>query len=96
METSMFTSVILISLEKQHPSYKNRVDLKETQIKDGDVSLALKNVTTDDRGTYECRFFQKETSTSKETILMINLDILPPPGQMDRPLGQDKGSTGRD
>ncbi|MEQ2169549.1 hypothetical protein GOODEAATRI_026299 [Goodea atripinnis] len=69
-----------ISLEKQLLSYKNRVDLKETQMKDGDVSLALKNVTTDDRGTYECRFFQKETSTSKETILMINLDILPPPG----------------
>ncbi|MEQ2201894.1 hypothetical protein XENOCAPTIV_020038, partial [Xenoophorus captivus] len=67
-----------ISLENQHLSYKNRVDLKETQMKDGDVSLALKNVTTDDRGTYECRFFQKETSTSKETILIINLDVFPP------------------
>ncbi|MEQ2281155.1 hypothetical protein AMECASPLE_027439 [Ameca splendens] len=68
-----------ISLENQHPSYKNRVDLKETQMKDGDVSLVLKNVTTDDRGTYECRVFQKETSTSKETILIINPDVLPPP-----------------
>ncbi|MEQ2272349.1 hypothetical protein XENORESO_019646 [Xenotaenia resolanae] len=71
-----------ISLENQHPSYKNRVDLHEGQMKDGDVSLALKNVTTDDRGTYECRFFQKETSTIKETILIINLDVLPPPGEL--------------
>ncbi|XP_047241844.1 ICOS ligand-like [Girardinichthys multiradiatus] len=72
-----------INLENQLLSYKNRVDLKETQMKDGDVSLVLKNVTTDERGTYECRFFQKATSTSKETILIINLDVLPPPGDPD-------------
>ncbi|MED6252850.1 hypothetical protein ATANTOWER_018018 [Ataeniobius toweri] len=71
-----------ISLENQHPSYKNRVDLQETQMKDGDVSLVLKNVTTVDRGTYECRFFQKETSTSMKTILIINLDVFPPPGEL--------------
>ncbi|MEQ2242535.1 hypothetical protein ILYODFUR_036752, partial [Ilyodon furcidens] len=67
-----------ISLENQLLSYKNRVDLKERQMKDGDVSLVLKNVTTDDRGTYECRVFQTETN-SRKTILIINLDVLPPP-----------------
>uniref|UniRef100_A0A3P8NFF9 Ig-like domain-containing protein n=1 Tax=Astatotilapia calliptera TaxID=8154 RepID=A0A3P8NFF9_ASTCA len=42
-------------LENQHPSFKNRVELQDRQMKDGDVSLILKNVTLDDRGRYECR-----------------------------------------
>ncbi|MEQ2230734.1 hypothetical protein ILYODFUR_032372 [Ilyodon furcidens] len=70
-----------ISLENQLLSYKNRVDLQEGQMKDGDVSLVLKNVTTDDRGTYECRVFQTETN-SRTTILIINLDVRPPPGEL--------------
>uniref|UniRef100_A0A3Q2P1X6 Ig-like domain-containing protein n=1 Tax=Fundulus heteroclitus TaxID=8078 RepID=A0A3Q2P1X6_FUNHE len=47
-------------LENQHPSFKNRVDLQEGQIKTGDVSLVLKNVSTDDRGTYECLLIQTD------------------------------------
>uniref|UniRef100_A0A3Q4GS65 Ig-like domain-containing protein n=1 Tax=Neolamprologus brichardi TaxID=32507 RepID=A0A3Q4GS65_NEOBR len=39
----------------QHPSFKNRVDLQDRQMKDGDVSLILKNVNTADDGTYQCR-----------------------------------------
>ncbi|MEQ2278532.1 hypothetical protein XENORESO_021105, partial [Xenotaenia resolanae] len=69
------------NLENQLLSYKNRVDLHEGQMKDGDVSLVLKNVTTDDRGTYECRVVQTETN-SRTTILIINLDVLPPPGEL--------------
>ncbi|XP_035985236.1 hepatitis A virus cellular receptor 2 homolog [Fundulus heteroclitus] len=70
-------------LEHQHPSFKNRVDLEEGQIKKGDVSLVLKNVVTDDRGTYECRVSQSETNSRKETVLYINLDVVPPPGEPD-------------
>uniref|UniRef100_A0A3B4H6U9 Ig-like domain-containing protein n=1 Tax=Pundamilia nyererei TaxID=303518 RepID=A0A3B4H6U9_9CICH len=42
----------------QHPSFKNRVDLQDRQMKDGDVSLILKDVTTADSGTYKCRVIQ--------------------------------------
>uniref|UniRef100_A0A3Q4M932 Ig-like domain-containing protein n=1 Tax=Neolamprologus brichardi TaxID=32507 RepID=A0A3Q4M932_NEOBR len=41
--------------DDQHPSFKNRVNLQDRQMKDGDVSLILNNVTTADSGTYACR-----------------------------------------
>uniref|UniRef100_A0A3P9ARN6 Ig-like domain-containing protein n=1 Tax=Maylandia zebra TaxID=106582 RepID=A0A3P9ARN6_9CICH len=43
--------------DDQHPSFKNRVDLQDRQMKDGDMSLIVNNVTTTDSGTYECRVF---------------------------------------
>ncbi|KAF1381085.1 hypothetical protein PFLUV_G00170830, partial [Perca fluviatilis] len=39
----------------QQPSFKDRVELVDRDLKDGDVSLTLKNVSRHDRGTYECR-----------------------------------------
>uniref|UniRef100_A0A8C9XV08 Ig-like domain-containing protein n=1 Tax=Sander lucioperca TaxID=283035 RepID=A0A8C9XV08_SANLU len=39
----------------QHPSFKDRVELVDRDLKDGDVSLTLKNVSRHDAGTYECR-----------------------------------------
>ncbi|XP_038586495.1 coxsackievirus and adenovirus receptor-like [Micropterus salmoides] len=41
--------------EHQHPSFKDRVQLVDRELKDGDVSLILKNVSRNDAGTYECR-----------------------------------------
>ncbi|XP_039463942.1 putative butyrophilin subfamily 2 member A3 [Oreochromis aureus] len=64
----------------QHPSFKNRVDLQDRQMKDGDVSLILKDVTIDDTGTYECRVFVGETSPWK-SISIIYLSVVAPPGQ---------------
>uniref|UniRef100_A0A669EB94 Ig-like domain-containing protein n=1 Tax=Oreochromis niloticus TaxID=8128 RepID=A0A669EB94_ORENI len=63
--------------DNQHPSFKNRVDLKDRQMKDGDVSLILKDVTINDTGTYECRVFLVETRSWEHSIIYLHVD---PPG----------------
>uniref|UniRef100_A0A3P9ASP0 Ig-like domain-containing protein n=1 Tax=Maylandia zebra TaxID=106582 RepID=A0A3P9ASP0_9CICH len=61
----------------QHPCFKDRVDLKDKQMKDGDVSLILNNVTINDTGTYECRVVEKGTIGLK-LISIITLSVVPP------------------
>ncbi|XP_026206228.2 sodium channel subunit beta-2-like [Anabas testudineus] len=67
----------------QHESFKNRVELKDREKKDGDVSLILRNVTFNDTGTYECRVVQRRTNHRKRSILKtdpintINLRVEP-------------------
>ncbi|XP_028420617.1 coxsackievirus and adenovirus receptor-like [Perca flavescens] len=39
----------------QHPEFKDRVDLVDRDLKDGDASLILKAVRSIDTGIYECR-----------------------------------------
>ncbi|XP_025761111.1 coxsackievirus and adenovirus receptor isoform X4 [Oreochromis niloticus] len=70
----------------QHPSFKNRVDLQDKQMKDGDVSLILKNVTINDTGTYECRVktgtkHRKRAILNDNPISIIRLSVVDPPGQ---------------
>ncbi|XP_063325885.1 tyrosine-protein kinase-like otk isoform X2 [Pelmatolapia mariae] len=62
----------------QHPSFENRVDLQDRQMKDGDVSLILKNVTTHDTGTYECHVFMNETRSWKSTNIVYLSVVVPP------------------
>ncbi|KAL4008332.1 hypothetical protein ACER0C_002184 [Sarotherodon galilaeus] len=72
--------------DQQHPSFKNRVDLRDRQMKDGDTSLILKNVMINDTGTYECRVVQGGAKRRKRAILddkpvsIIYLRV-DPPGQ---------------
>ncbi|XP_039464095.1 CD226 antigen-like [Oreochromis aureus] len=66
--------------DNQHPSFKNRVDLQDRQMKDGDVSLILNNVTINDTGTYECRVLMEKTQ-SWEYSGSIQLHVVDPPGQ---------------
>ncbi|CAI5660297.1 unnamed protein product [Oreochromis niloticus] len=63
--------------DDQHPSFVNRVDLQDIQMKDGDVSLILKNVTTADAGIYKCRVAQK-SGQPMSLITTINLTVVPP------------------
>ncbi|KAG7236277.1 hypothetical protein INR49_001193 [Caranx melampygus] len=56
--------------ENQLPSFKDRVELKDRDMKDGDVSMILKNVTSSDTGTYECRIFQRKTNRRKRATLL--------------------------
>ncbi|XP_026012816.1 programmed cell death 1 ligand 1-like [Astatotilapia calliptera] len=71
----------------QHPSFKNRVDLQDRQMKEGDASLILKDVTINDTGAYECRVFMRGTNIRKranqdgDPISSIYLRVVDPPGQ---------------
>ncbi|KAM4565381.1 uncharacterized protein V3H82_014447 [Fundulus diaphanus] len=71
-----------IDTESLCPSFRNRVDLKD--VKNGDVSLVLKNVTTDDRGTYECRV--QDTGPPISTIGLIVKPV-------EEPIPADSGDT---
>ncbi|XP_067380739.1 coxsackievirus and adenovirus receptor homolog [Channa argus] len=55
--------------ENQHPSFLNRVKLKDKQMKDGDVSLIVENVVISDTGTYECFVIQRRTKRRKRSRL---------------------------
>ncbi|XP_039902739.1 uncharacterized protein LOC120743231 [Simochromis diagramma] len=65
-----------IILDDQHPSFKNRVDLRDKQMKDGDVSLILKDVTIKDAGTYDCGVSIQEAHIWDHSI--IHLHVVPP------------------
>ncbi|XP_067378956.1 V-set domain containing T-cell activation inhibitor 1-like isoform X2 [Channa argus] len=60
----------------QHPSFKNRVELRDPEMKDGDVSVILKNVTINDTGTYECRVRNNKTKPPPHLITTINLTVV--------------------
>ncbi|CAI5659964.1 unnamed protein product [Oreochromis niloticus] len=79
----------------QHPSFKNRVDLQDRQMKDGDVSLILNNVKTNDTGTYECVVIPEGGGSSK-LISIIYLHVVPPgpTGGDTEAGGKEDGSVG--
>ncbi|XP_026225174.1 coxsackievirus and adenovirus receptor homolog isoform X2 [Anabas testudineus] len=61
--------------DDQHQSFRNRVELKDEQMEDGDVSIHLKNVRVDDTGTYECRVQRRGNVIKTENV--INLTVEP-------------------
>ncbi|CAI5669697.1 unnamed protein product [Oreochromis niloticus] len=63
--------------DSQHPSFKNQVD---RQMKNGDMSLILKDVTINDAGRYVCGDYMEETRSWK-SISIIYLSVDDPPGE---------------
>uniref|UniRef100_A0A8C9YTG2 Matrix remodeling-associated protein 8-like n=1 Tax=Sander lucioperca TaxID=283035 RepID=A0A8C9YTG2_SANLU len=63
-----------LKLDHQHPDFKDRVELVDRDLKDGDVSLILKNVSRHDTGTYECRV-KTDDSDLIRTIRIICLQV---------------------
>ncbi|KAM9717588.1 uncharacterized protein ACNS7B_021225 isoform 1-T2 [Menidia menidia] len=73
----------LFESDHQHPSFRNRVDLQDRQMKDGNVSLILKNVTLDDTGIYLCARVT-DTNLKLDLISSIYLDVSLPAGKLSR------------
>uniref|UniRef100_A0A3Q2CH74 Ig-like domain-containing protein n=1 Tax=Cyprinodon variegatus TaxID=28743 RepID=A0A3Q2CH74_CYPVA len=61
-------------LDGQDPLYRNRVDLQDREMKNGDVSLIVKNVTTDHTGTYVCLVYQRGNKRRKRSYIKAGLD----------------------
>ncbi|XP_038586522.1 nectin-4-like [Micropterus salmoides] len=49
----------------QHSLFRGRVELRDPEMKDGDSSVILKNVSINDTGTYECRIGEENTRRRK-------------------------------
>ncbi|XP_013122024.1 coxsackievirus and adenovirus receptor [Oreochromis niloticus] len=65
--------------DEQHPSFKNRVDLQDRQMKGGDASLILKDVTINDTGTYKCHVKREgDIYDSMKLNSIIYLRVDPP------------------
>uniref|UniRef100_A0A3B4WX29 Ig-like domain-containing protein n=1 Tax=Seriola lalandi dorsalis TaxID=1841481 RepID=A0A3B4WX29_SERLL len=58
----------------QLPSYRGRVELTDPDMKDGDVSVILKNVTINDAARYECQVGKK--GSRPQVISTITLKVV--------------------
>ncbi|XP_076737228.1 sodium channel regulatory subunit beta-3-like [Maylandia zebra] len=75
----------------QHPSFHGRVKLRDPEMKDGDVSVILKNVTFNDTGMYECHIAVRNPVRSKRAHTEISLFIdLTVTGETDEKLLQQR------
>ncbi|CAI5671509.1 unnamed protein product [Oreochromis niloticus] len=82
--------------DNQHSSFKNRVDLQDRQMKDGDMSLILKDVTINDAGIYHCDVLTEEWSFFSFSFIFRFLIVVPPdPTIITAESGQDVTLTCR-
>lgn len=57
----------------QLDSFRGRVELRDPEMKQGDISVVLKNVTTDDSGPYECVILMSRGGTTVEATEFIQI-----------------------
>lgn len=63
----------------QDPSYKGRVELKDPEMKTGELSVTLKSVTVNDNGIYEC---SAAYNNQQEPQLLNSITLtVDPPGE---------------
>lgn len=62
----------------QDPSYKGRVELKDPEMKNGELSVILKNVTVNDNGIYECSAAYNQQEPQVLNSITLTVD---PPGE---------------
>ncbi|XP_030286992.1 uncharacterized protein LOC115589946 isoform X4 [Sparus aurata] len=78
----------------QHSSLKGRVQLVDSEMKNGDVSLILRDVRREDVGTYECRVQtagsrrKKRALIKTQQISIVQLQVTEPE-VLNRRVGQD-------
>uniref|UniRef100_A0A3Q0R754 Ig-like domain-containing protein n=1 Tax=Amphilophus citrinellus TaxID=61819 RepID=A0A3Q0R754_AMPCI len=60
----------------QHESFKGRVELRDPSMKDGDVSVIVRNVSIRDTGTYDCEITTRDKeSVTSESKYSVNLTV---------------------
>lgn len=65
----------------QHRSFVGRVDLLDREMKDGDLSMIISNVSSSDTGTYECRVKENEGKRRRRAVIdsepinIVNLTV---------------------
>ncbi|MEQ2169827.1 hypothetical protein GOODEAATRI_029176 [Goodea atripinnis] len=60
----------------QDRAFKGRVDLLDKEMKEGEVSMLLKNATTADTGVYECRVVQAVTIRQKRAVMTFEPNMI--------------------
>ncbi|XP_067380818.1 junctional adhesion molecule-like isoform X2 [Channa argus] len=76
LEEDVFVCIYGNMCENQHPTFKNRVELRDPEMKDGDVSVILKKVKISDTGTYECYVKQSESKRWKRTVNLKDAELI--------------------
>ncbi|KAL3050935.1 hypothetical protein OYC64_001250 [Pagothenia borchgrevinki] len=79
----------------QDPRYRGRVELKDPEMKNRDVSVLLKNVNTNDTGKYECEVTtqsnnrrKRDLGDNREFVRSIHLIVSEGPENVEQRDGQ--------
>ncbi|XP_034757150.1 butyrophilin subfamily 1 member A1-like [Etheostoma cragini] len=77
----------------QNPAFRGRVNLIDPEMKDGDVSVVLKNVSVSDTGTYKCVVI---SGTNGPELIITNTLIVKDSGNTEGLSGVGRQTDGGD
>ncbi|XP_067380782.1 myelin-oligodendrocyte glycoprotein-like isoform X2 [Channa argus] len=61
--------------DNQDPAFMDKVELNDSDMKDGDLTLTLKNVTAGFAGYYECQVIDANKKTAIVVIVNLNVTV---------------------